>query len=57
MAKQKVIRIRKLNKDIPKISRSLCDQMLKDLEQARRPILSAVKCSLDNSSYDAKRGY
>ncbi|MDE0151519.1 MAG: DNA topoisomerase VI [Bdellovibrionales bacterium] len=57
MAKQKVIRIRKLDKDIPKISRGLCDQMLKDLEQARRPVLSAVKCSLDNSSYDAKRGY
>ena len=57
MAKQKVIRIRKLDKDIPKISRGLCDQMLKDLEQARRPVLSAVKCSLDNSSYNAKQGY
>ena len=57
MAKQKVIRIRKLDKDIPKISRGLCDQMLKDLEQARRPVLSAVKCSLDNSSYDVKKGY
>ncbi len=57
MAKQKVIRIRKLDKDIPKISRGLCDQMLKDLEQARRPVLSAVKCSLDNSSYNAEEGY
>ncbi len=57
MPKQKVIRIRKLDKNIPKISRGLCDRMLKDLEQARRPILSAVKCSLDNASYNSKEGY
>ena len=57
MAKNKVIRIRKMDKNIPKISKDLCDQMLKDLEKARRPVLSAVKCSLDNSSYDVKKGY
>ncbi len=57
MAKEKLIRIRKLNKDIPKISYNLCDRMLKDLEQAKRPILEAVKCSLDNTAYDVKTGY
>ena len=58
MAKrQNVIQIRKLDKNIPKIAIQLCDTMLKDLEKAKRPVLSAVKCSLDNSEYDAKRGY
>ena len=57
MPKQKMIRIRKLDKNIPKISHKLCDRMLKDLELAKRPILEAVKCSLDNSSYDTTKGY
>jgi DNA topoisomerase-6 subunit A len=52
-----LMRIRDLKKDIPKESRALCDQMLKDLEKAKRPYLEAVKCSLDNAEYDAKRGY
>ena len=55
--KQNVIQIRKLDKNIPKIAIQVCDTMLKDLEKAKRPVLSAVKCSLDNSEYDAKRGY
>ena len=59
MAKKqkKMIRVRKLNKDIPKISIQVCENMLKDLEKAKRPVLSAVKCSLDNSEYDSQRGY
>lgn len=57
MAKEKVIRIRKLEKNIPKISKDLCDNMLKDLEKGKRPVLSAIKCSLDNSAYNAKKGY
>ena len=57
MAKEKVIRIRKLEKNIPKISKDLCDTMLKDLEKGKRPILSAVKCSLDNSAYNPNKGY
>ena len=57
MAKAKVIQIRKLNKNIPKISKALCDKMLKDLEQAKRPVLEAVKCSLDNAAYNPKKGY
>lgn len=44
-------------KDIPKLSKQLCEEMLKDLESARRPILEATKCSLDNSTYNAKVGF
>jgi DNA topoisomerase-6 subunit A len=53
----KVIRIRKLTKDIPKEAKDLCDMMLKELENANRPVLEAVKCSLDNSLYNPKVGY
>jgi DNA topoisomerase-6 subunit A len=42
---------------IPKISKDLCNKMLTDLESARRPILEAIKCSLDNSNYSPKVGY
>lgn len=57
MAKQKMIRVRKLTKDIPKMAINICDGMLRDLEKAQRPVIEAVKCSLDNSFYDAKVGY
>lgn len=57
MAKQRVIRIRELTKDIPKVAKDLCDTMLLDLEKAKRPVLEAVKCSLDNSEYNPKVGY
>ena len=53
----KIIRIRKLTKDIPKVARLLCDTMLTELENANRPVLEAVKCSLDNSLYNPKVGY
>ncbi|MES2857459.1 MAG: DNA topoisomerase VI [Bdellovibrionota bacterium] len=53
----KIIRIRKLTKDIPKEARLLCDTMLSELERANRPVLEAVKCSLDNSLYNPKVGY
>lgn len=49
--------LRKSDKDIPKMAKIICDHMLKDLEQAKRPVLEAVKCSLDNSIYDSKVGY
>lgn len=52
-----LMKIRKSNIDIPKEAKLLCDQMLKDLESAKRPTLEAVKCSLDNSFYDPKLGY
>lgn len=50
-------RLRQSSKDIPKISKEMCDKMLKDLEKAKRPVLSAIKCSLDNSNYDPKKGF
>lgn len=53
----KIIRIRKLTKDIPKEARLLCETMLEELENAHRPVLEAVKCSLDNSIYNPKVGY
>lgn len=53
----KMIRVRQLTKDIPKEARMICDQMLKDLEAAKRPSLQAIKCSLDNSFYNPKVGF
>ncbi len=43
--------------EIPKMSKELCSRLLADLEKAKRPVLYATKCSLDNSRYDAKVGY
>lgn len=48
---------RKNKQEIIKQADSLCQGMLKSLEKARSPLLRAIKCSLDNSSYDAKKGY
>lgn len=53
----KMIQIREQTKDIPKEVRAICDQMLKDLENAKRPTLDAIKCTLDNSFYNPKVGY
>lgn len=53
----KLIKIRELKIDIPKEAHKLAEQMLKDLEASKRPVLEAVKCALDNSYYDAKVGY
>lgn len=49
----------KSNRDfnIPQMSKELCLRMMKDIEAARKPMLEATKCSLDNSIYDAKVGY
>jgi DNA topoisomerase-6 subunit A len=51
------VKIRDLNIDIPKEARRLADQMLTDLEKSKRPVLEAVKTSLDNSFYNPKVGY
>ncbi|MBI3557881.1 MAG: DNA topoisomerase VI [Deltaproteobacteria bacterium] len=45
------------DKVIPKLSKDLCSRLLMDLEKARRPVLLATKCSLDNSRYNPKIGY
>lgn len=42
---------------IPKLSKDLCQKLLSDLERAKRPVLYATKCSLDNSEYDHRKGY
>ncbi len=48
---------RVLQDDIPGLTQEICEKMLKDLEKARRPLLQATKCSMDNSIYDRKLGY
>ncbi len=48
----KLMSIRDLKIDIPKEARILADKMLKDLESSKRPVLEAVKTSLDNSLYN-----
>ncbi|NRA63795.1 MAG: DNA topoisomerase VI [Pseudobacteriovorax sp.] len=48
---------RVLQEDIPEIALSLCEGLLKDLERAKRPLIQATKCSLDNSNYDPRLGY
>lgn len=53
----KMIRIRELKLDIPKEAMIIADQMLTDLEKSKRPILEAVKTSLDNSFYNPKVGF
>ena len=42
---------------ILKMSRALCETLLEDLEKAKRPVLKATKCSLDNAVYSPKFGY
>jgi DNA topoisomerase-6 subunit A len=53
----KLIKVRDLKIDIPKEAHILAEKMLKDLESSKRPVLEAVKCSLDNSFYNPKVGY
>ncbi len=50
---------RKQNSDdvIPKVSKELCSRLLADLEKAKRPVIYATKCSLDNANYNHKVGY
>ena len=48
---------RVLQEDIPDLSYELCNRLLQDLEKARKPVIQATKCSLDNSNYDPKLGY
>ncbi len=57
MAKAKVKKTTRKKKDIPKMAKELCEGMLSNLEKGKKPVLHAVKCSLDNSIYDPKKGY
>lgn len=42
---------------IEKESRELCNGLLAELEKAKRPVIEATKCALDNAEYDHKVGY
>lgn len=46
-----------IDQAIPKLSKELCNRLLADLERAKRPVLYATKCSLDNAHYNHKVGY
>lgn len=35
----------------------MCERLLRDLERARRPVLEATKCALDNALYNPRVGY
>lgn len=48
---------RVLQEDIPDLSYELCNRLLADLERAKRPVIQATKCSLDNSNYDPRLGF
>lgn len=43
--------------DVKELSVEMCERLLRDLEKAKRPVLEATKCSLDNSNYNPKVGY
>ncbi|MDL1870963.1 DNA topoisomerase VI [Deltaproteobacteria bacterium PRO3] len=43
--------------DVKELSVEMCERLLRDLERAKRPVLEATKCSLDNSNYNPKVGY
>lgn len=43
--------------ELIKNAKTLCNQMLTDLEASNRPVLEAVRCSLDNTVYDPKVGF
>lgn len=53
----KFVSIRELKIDIPKEAKILAERMLKDLENSKRPVLEAIKTSLDNSFYNPKVGF
>ncbi len=57
VAATKMIKIRELKIDIPKEARDLAEKMLSDLEKSKRPVLEAIKTSLDNAFYNSKVGY
>ncbi len=53
----KLLSIRELKIDIPDEAKKLAERMLSDLEKSKRPVLEAVKTSLDNCYYNSKVGY
>ncbi len=43
--------------DVGTISIDVCERLLNDLENARRPVLKATKCALDNCIYNPSVGF
>lgn len=43
--------------NIQKLSVDMCEELLRDLEKAKRPVFQATKCSLDNADYNPSVGY
>src|SRR3954468_19647878 len=42
---------------VEKISKEMCERLLRDLEHAKRPVIKATKTTLDNTKYDHKVGF
>jgi DNA topoisomerase-6 subunit A len=57
MAKTTHKRIAKKDDEVIRLGKEMCEMMLGDLEKAKRPVLQATKCALDNARYDSKVGY
>lgn len=47
----------KKNEEIIALGKELCEKMMSDLERAKRPVLQATKCALDNAHYSPSVGY
>lgn len=47
----------KKNDEVIKLGKELCEKMMTDLERAKRPVLTATKCALDNAHYSPTVGY
>src|SRR4051794_29586001 len=43
--------------EVTKVSIEICNKILADLEDAKRPVLLATKCALDNANYTPALGY
>lgn len=43
--------------DVKGVCEVLCEQVLSNLEKAKRPVLKATKCALDNCLYDPRVGF
>ena len=50
-------RVGKKNDEVISLGKDMCELMMADLEKAKRPVLSATKCSLDNANYSPTVGY
>lgn len=48
---------RRKSGEIEVLANQICERLLGDLEKAKRPVLKATKCSLDNSMYSSSLGY